>query len=187
MVLPAGPLQLPAGAATSLQCGAASVPAARLAWRGPGNSSWVGPRLYFSSLAHTDTGQYTCRATNSQGSAVSDPVLLTVTGPPTIQPASTEEGIATTVMPGEAAVLSVRYCGWPAPSLVWRAGRVTLWGGARHGRLSSSRPSPRPAHPGCYTATLHIHHARLQDTGSYNVRGATEYRYFIYFLKCIIT
>ncbi|ETE60133.1 Hemicentin-1, partial [Ophiophagus hannah] len=102
--------------------------------------------LHIAFVQPTDTGHYTCNATNVAGSSSSS-IELTVLVPPKIHAAENHY----TVVENSQAVLSCVADGMPAPSVTWRKGDASL--------LVKHRSEP-------YEDFI-IENAKLEDSGSY--------------------
>ncbi len=96
-------------------------------------NGWTGTTLSLPGVSSNDVGNYTAVATNSLGSATSNPAILSVTAPSSSTPATnapviTLQPVGITVGPFSVATFLVAASGSPAPTIKWFRNGVTFPG-----------------------------------------------------------
>jgi hypothetical protein len=122
---------LAAGASATFSATAAGSPAPTYQWSKDGApiAAATSSSYTLSSLRSTDAGAYRVVATNSAGSATSNPAQLTVTVvPSTTAPVFTLQPTAQTALAGDSVTFSATASGTPAPAYQWAKDGTPLGG-----------------------------------------------------------
>ena len=129
---------------------ASGSPAPTFQWQknGAAIASATSATLSLPDVHTSDSASYTCVATNTAGSATSNPATLTVNAVITnIAPVFTAQPLAKTIASGSTVVFAVTASGSPAPTFQWRKDDANL--------------------PGSTGATLVVTAATAANAGSY--------------------
>jgi len=146
-----GNVTVSVGGTVILSAAAAGSPAPTFQWfkgaaaiPGATSSAYV-----ISGATAAEAGSYTVVATNSLGSATSNPATVTVTGTNTAPTITTQPASTTTITAGMTATFTATVSGVPAPTFQWSKGGVPI--------------------SGATSATLVISAATTADAGTYTL------------------
>jgi hypothetical protein len=122
------------GSTVVLSAAATGTPAPTLQWwrNGISFAHWTGPTLTLEGVSSNDLGSYTAVATNTAGSATSNPAVVsfgTVPTPPIVTPPNPDDAFA-----GSNVTFEATADGNPLPSFTWKL-NGTLIDGATSARL----------------------------------------------------
>ena len=173
-VVPSGSISSLIGGRVILTCSADSNPTPVYQWVQRLNDQVVikgnEKVLTLENLIFEDDGEYICTAHNlirgEEKITQSDPVQLTVTGPPRLylDPKTRFETSS-----GVDTMMEVKVCGEPRPEARWQIDTLILTAGSGHGRFRADSLVKMSSHHNCYISRLAIQGAHPADSNTYQI------------------
>ena len=175
----AGPAERLLGSRLELNCEAEASPAPAFRWvrhtsRGADTVSHHA-KLVLEEVTYEDQGEYFCEVENIIATSRSDPVALTVHGPPRV---NSDNNKHLFLIEGRDAKIEVEFCGSPLPKQTWQIESVetklSLVAGTSHDDYTVEKEK-MSGHSNCYLSVLHINSIDQHKAKDYVLRLENEH------------